>query len=304
MKILMNFLVSFFVFISFSAKASFIEHIDDLYTKLTLPAVWYSETHKFKDIGVSFNPCYPLYYNVGYLDGDKAFKHVWIPDPVQAEMQWLYKKDGNDAYFISGHKNWLAKLLTFGNSSSLNRLNVAYRLGRVSNKFHFFTYTSDPDELAKIPVYTKLPDFIKAGRSEYLFPTTGMPSHFANDFISSSGTSLFAFDLDAPSALLYGIMYVINIPGRTFSEMAAEIKIDYDYHGLCKAANVFLFVIPAITVEFVCCTFGTIANVAISFLCHPFDSICSILGFFYFLIYGLIASLWHLLVSSLAFVGL
>lgn len=164
------------------------------------------------------------------------------------------------------HNNLLFKISTLGNKESQQNLTEAYVGGRYFLPYSVFTYDI-----------------------------------FFND------SYYWARHSDACSVLLYGYSWLINIPAKILNEIDALLSIDRTKkYGSGDAQIVALskhkfgcFIdiiinICSLVVEIPIAIANTVVGAAIAFVCHPLNSICSILGFIYFGIISTILAVWDI----------
>jgi len=112
----------------------------------------------------------------------------------------------------------------------------------------------------------------------------------------SSKTSLLCTQLDAPSMLVYGFAWLINTPQKLVNKIAYIIDMNTEPSIICILdiiPNILTFICFEIPLAVVGTTVGTI----IAFIFNPFDSICSFLGMFYFLVMSVITACWDLFIG-------
>lgn len=110
-------------------------------------------------------------------------------------------------------------------------------------------------------------------------------------FVYGANDSFYlAKHLDAPSVLLYGYAWTINIPSRILEMLDGLTERERDYKFLL-AIDVLFSILSAV-VEAFFMFWNTILGFFIALLFHPWDSLCSILGAIYFAIFSTISAAW------------
>ncbi len=166
---------------------------------------------------------------------------------------------------LEPHTNILSKIATLGNKESLQNLNSAY-LGARYLPYSVFTYSED-----------------------------GKPFYWA-------------LRSDACSVLLYGYSWLINIPAKILE------KIDFlttlrDRDKTVSFSSCFLiffeilFNACSLVIEIPIAIANTMVGTVIALVAHPLNSICSILGFFYFATVSTIVSLWDVIANCLSIIS-
>lgn len=94
-----------------------------------------------------------------------------------------------------------------------------------------------------------------------------------------------AKQLDAPSVLLYGYSWIINISQKILQQTDTIFKYRHKVVGVNYIQIIDdITNIASLFIEFPLSIFGTISGSIIGIICHPIDSITSILGMIYFII--------------------
>lgn len=169
-----------------------------------------------------------------------------------------------DNYSI--HDNYPFQIITFFNNESQRNLNSAYVGGRYFLPYSVFTYE-----------------------------------------IISGDWYYWARHSDAFSVLLYGYSWLINIPAKILNEIDSLIAIDKSKNygfGTSEIASLsshrlacFIDIIInscSLVFEIPIAIANTIVGTVIALFTHPVDSICSIMGFIYFVILSTVFAIWDI----------
>ncbi len=113
----------------------------------------------------------------------------------------------------------------------------------------------------------------------------------------TNSVSLMSTGLDAPSMLVYGASWILNLPQKLVNKIAYILDSDTSISIFC-----LLDLIPNVlmlAVEIPLAAVGTVAGAVIAFIFNPLDSLCSFLGMFYFLAMSIFTAVWDLGVGLL-----
>lgn len=186
-----------------------------------------------------------------------SLKNKAEPFPYKVAIDYYSAVLNADKYRKS-HKNTILNIMTFGNQESQRNLNVAYRMAVYVNQYHLFAYAHN--------------------RWYYL------PVH-----------------MDAGSMLVYGVGYILNIPQRVLTKINAIWDADampYKAVGVGKRLLLMIDVVVSTlsqVIELVLAVIGTVVGTIVALICHPTNSLCSIVGMFYFAV----PLLWSAIAGSL-----
>lgn len=96
---------------------------------------------------------------------------------------------------------------------------------------------------------------------------------------------ILASELNAPAMIVYGVSWLINLPQKYMNKIAYICQ-----RGSEPSILTLLDLIPnllgTIFIDVPCAVIGTTIGTIIAFLCNPIDSILSIFGMCYFLIFS------------------
>lgn len=106
---------------------------------------------------------------------------------------------------------------------------------------------------------------------------------------------LVATELDAPSMFVYGFAYIVNIPQKIINK-SAYIATKGTAPSLFTLLDVLVNTV-SLLIEIPCAIIGTVTGIFVAFLAHPWDSICSILGMVYMLVFSIFTAILDLLVG-------
>lgn len=111
---------------------------------------------------------------------------------------------------------------------------------------------------------------------------------------------------DAPSVILYGYSWLINVPAKILDEIDAVFKIYANLKGSIYPRsylnNVMLLVdialcVLSLIIEIPLAIINTILGAIISLIWHPFDSLCSLLGMLYLFVPATVSSIWGIVAN-------
>lgn len=206
----------------------------------------------------------PVYGPTTIADADGKPLLITLPYIQSARLGNMIDKvlkSGNPQSVF--HNNFLIKALTFGDKASLGHLNSAYFLGE--NYVQYF-----------------------------LFASNGAESFYIDK----------AFD--APSVLLYGYSWLINLPAKYLDildgmiEYASQMEKIFGFsfgQKVLATVDWLISIVVSIFVEIPIAFFNTIIGFFIGLIYHPFDSLCSIPGMFYFGILSTFNAIWGIIVN-------
>ncbi len=129
------------------------------------------------------------------------------------------------------------------------------------------------------------------GTTAFQYYVIGHPSQNHWEYMASN--------MDAPSVLLYGYTWFINIPAKIFAQIGAiSAGTDEFYYSGVEIFYIdTVFNIISLVIEIPVAMVNTCIGAVIAFIFHPIDSICGILPAIYFFIYSTLAAIWELIVQ-------
>lgn len=111
---------------------------------------------------------------------------------------------------------------------------------------------------------------------------------------------------DAPSVILYGYSWLINVPAKILDEIDAVFKVYANLKGSIYPrsylTNVMLLVditlcVVSLIIEIPLAIINTLLGAIISLIWHPFDSLCSLLGMLYLFVPATVSSIWGIVAN-------
>lgn len=165
----------------------------------------------------------------------------------------------NKPFLDAPDDNIIINLLTFGNDSSKESLDAAFRLGSYVSPYAIFSYK-----------------------------------------YNGSSSKMICTYFDGPSMVLYGIAWAINLPQRYINKIAYICETGTEPSIFCLIDVPINFI--SLVVEVPLAIAGTTIGTIIATILNPIDSLCSFLGFFYYLIKAICIAIYELIAALIVLI--